>query len=176
MTPPGFHVYRQDCNVFTMPFWRAAEATDRQGITEMKYIAGLYEYWDAIRAKYPDAFLEECSGAGPRTDLDRREPRIAQRLRERLELLHRSLDLGRDPVRRGEHVGGLLGRQELLGIQRQRVGRPTVSSIILSPSSPLPTTWATASALMRDASFFEIDILTKIRSSFGSEPWSTPVT
>ena len=48
---PGFHVYRQDCNMQTMPFWRAAEAADRQGITEMKYIAGLYEYWDAIRAK-----------------------------------------------------------------------------------------------------------------------------
>ena len=43
-----------------MPFW-CAEAADRQGITEMKYIAGLYEYWDAIRAKYPDAFLEECT-------------------------------------------------------------------------------------------------------------------
>ena len=70
MTLPGFHVYRQDCNVFTGPFWRAAEPADRQGITEMKYIAGLYEYWDAIRAKYPDAFLEECSGAGPRTDLE----------------------------------------------------------------------------------------------------------
>ena len=34
----------------------------------MKYVAGLYEYWDAIRAKYPDAFLEECSGAGPRME------------------------------------------------------------------------------------------------------------
>ena len=58
---PGFHVYRQDCNMQTMPFWCAAEAADRQGITEMKYIAGLYAYWDAIRAKYPDAFLEECA-------------------------------------------------------------------------------------------------------------------
>jgi alpha-galactosidase len=67
---PGFLVYRQDCNVKTLPYWRAADAPDRQGITEMKYIAGLYEFWDAIRQKYPDAFLEECAGGGPRTDLE----------------------------------------------------------------------------------------------------------
>jgi alpha-galactosidase len=67
---PGFHVYRQDCNIPTLPYWRAADLPDRQGITEMKYIAGLYDYWDAIRQKYPEAFLEECSGAGPRTDLE----------------------------------------------------------------------------------------------------------
>ena len=43
MSLPGFHVYRQDCNMHTQPFWRR-RAPDRQGITEMKYIAGLYEF------------------------------------------------------------------------------------------------------------------------------------
>jgi alpha-galactosidase len=70
LTIPNFHVYRQDCNLSTLPYWRSADAADRQGIAEMKHIAGLYEFWDAIRQKYPDAFLEECAGAGPRTDLE----------------------------------------------------------------------------------------------------------
>ena len=50
MKLPGFGVYRQDCNIHCLPFWRHNDAPDRQGITEMKYIAGLYAYWDALIA------------------------------------------------------------------------------------------------------------------------------
>jgi alpha-galactosidase len=70
MKLPGFGAYRHDCNIHTLPFWRHTDAADRQGITEMKYIAGLYDYWDALIARYPDSFRVECSGAGPRTDLE----------------------------------------------------------------------------------------------------------
>jgi alpha-galactosidase len=70
MRLPGFEVYRHDCNMHPLPFWQHTDAADRQGITEMKYIAGLYAYWDALSARYPNSFRVECAGAGPRTDLE----------------------------------------------------------------------------------------------------------
>jgi len=67
---PGFAVYRQDFNMDPLPFWRDNDAPDRQGITEMKYIEGLYAYWDSLRAVRPDVLMEECASGGRRIDLD----------------------------------------------------------------------------------------------------------
>ncbi len=55
-------------------------------------------------------------------------------------------------------------------------GEPTDSSIILSPSRPLFEIRATVSVRMRAASFFVIESVTKMRVSWGSLLWSTPVT
>jgi alpha-galactosidase len=70
MQLPGFRVYRQDFNMDPLPYWRYNDAPDRQGITEMHYIEGLYVYWDRIRATWPDAFVEECASGGHRIDLE----------------------------------------------------------------------------------------------------------
>jgi alpha-galactosidase len=70
MELPGFRVYRQDFNMDPLPYWRYTDAPDRQGVTEMKYIEGLYTYWDRIRATWPDAFMEECASGGHRIDLE----------------------------------------------------------------------------------------------------------
>jgi alpha-galactosidase len=67
---PGFAVYRQDFNMDPLGNWRAADAPDRQGITEMKYIEGLYAYWDSLRAAHPDLLMEECASGGRRIDLE----------------------------------------------------------------------------------------------------------
>jgi alpha-galactosidase len=67
---PGFEVYRQDCNIDPLSFWRENDAPNRQGITEMHYIAGLYAYWDMIKARYPNALMEECASGGRRIDLE----------------------------------------------------------------------------------------------------------
>ncbi len=67
---PGFEVYRQDCNIDPLSFWRENDAPDRQGITEMHYIAGLYAYWDMIKARYPNALMEECASGGRRIELE----------------------------------------------------------------------------------------------------------
>ena len=39
--------YRQDFNIDPLPFWRQADAPDRVGMTEARYILGLYAFWDA---------------------------------------------------------------------------------------------------------------------------------
>ena len=70
MKRPGFRVYRQDFNMDPLAHWRQADTSDRQGITEIKFIEGLYAYWDRIAAKYPDSLREECASGGRRIDLE----------------------------------------------------------------------------------------------------------
>lgn len=70
MDMPGFRVYRQDFNMDPLPYWRFNDAPNRQGMTEMKYVEGLYAYWDRIRTTWPDAFMEECASGGRRIDLE----------------------------------------------------------------------------------------------------------
>ena len=70
MDLPGFRFYRQDFNMDPLPYWRFNDPPDRQGITEMKYIAGLYAFWDRIAAAWPDCLREECASGGRRIDLE----------------------------------------------------------------------------------------------------------
>lgn len=70
MDLPGFAFYRQDFNMDPLPYWRYTDEEDRQGIAEMKYIEGLYAYWDRIRTTYPDSIMEECASGGHRIDLE----------------------------------------------------------------------------------------------------------
>ena len=70
MELPGFRFYRQDFNMDPLPYWRHSDAPDRQGITEMKYIEGLYAYWDRIATAWPDSIREECASGGNRIDLE----------------------------------------------------------------------------------------------------------
>jgi len=70
MELPGFAVYRQDCNIGPLAYWRYNDAPDRQGITEIRYITGLYEYWGRIAENYPDSLRIECASGGRRIDLE----------------------------------------------------------------------------------------------------------
>jgi alpha-galactosidase len=70
MELPGFRVYRQDFNMDPRPYWLYNDAPDRQGITEMKYIEGLYAYWDRLAKSWPDSLREECASGGHRMDLE----------------------------------------------------------------------------------------------------------
>jgi alpha-galactosidase len=70
MKLPGFRFYRQDFNMDPLEYWRFNDPPDREGITESKYIEGLYAYWDRIRQTWPDAFLEECASGGRRIDIE----------------------------------------------------------------------------------------------------------
>jgi len=70
MDLPGFGVYRQDFNMDPLAYWRHNDAEDRQGITEMKYVQGLYEFWDSLAAAWPSGIREECASGGHRIDLE----------------------------------------------------------------------------------------------------------
>ena len=70
MDLPGFEVYRQDFNMDPLSYWLYSDAPDRQGMTELKYIEGLYLFWDEIAKNYPDSLREECASGGRRIDLE----------------------------------------------------------------------------------------------------------
>jgi alpha-galactosidase len=62
--------YRQDFNFTPAPYWAAADAPDRVGMSEIKSITGLYAFWDALRAQHPGLQIDNCSSGGRRIDLE----------------------------------------------------------------------------------------------------------
>jgi alpha-galactosidase len=66
----GVDTYRQDFNMYPLPYWRAGERPDRQGIREMHYVEGLYQLWDALQAAYPNLLIDNCASGGRRIDFE----------------------------------------------------------------------------------------------------------
>lgn len=62
--------YRQDFNFYPLSVWRAADEKNRKGITEIKYIAGLYRLWDALRKRFPNLLIDNCASGGKRIDIE----------------------------------------------------------------------------------------------------------
>ncbi len=70
ITEQGIGLYRQDFNMDPLVFWRAADAPDRQGITEIKHVTGYLAYWDELRRRHPDMLIDSCASGGRRNDLE----------------------------------------------------------------------------------------------------------
>jgi len=54
----GIDIYRQDCNFALSPLWAQADTADRQGITQIRYVEGLLEFWDGLRRRHPQLMLD----------------------------------------------------------------------------------------------------------------------
>ncbi|MBN1420858.1 MAG: alpha-galactosidase, partial [Planctomycetes bacterium] len=61
---------RWDFNIDPLGFWRRADAPDRQGMTEIRYIEGLYAMWDELIARHPGLVIDQCASGGRRLDLE----------------------------------------------------------------------------------------------------------
>jgi alpha-galactosidase len=70
ITECGVDIYRQDFNFDPLPYWQAADTPDRIGITEIKYIEGLYTFWDELRRRHPNIWIDNCASGGRRIDLE----------------------------------------------------------------------------------------------------------
>jgi arylsulfatase A-like enzyme len=70
--------YRQDFNTLPHLFWVAADAASsscnsgikREGLSEALHIAGLYRFWDDLRAKHDGLSIDNCASGGRRIDLE----------------------------------------------------------------------------------------------------------
>lgn len=62
--------YRNDFNFEPLEYWRSRDAWDRKGITEIKYINGLYRLWDALLERFPHLFIDDCASGGRRIDIE----------------------------------------------------------------------------------------------------------
>ncbi len=66
----GLDWYREDANIAPLEYWRHADAPDRQGITEIRYIEGLYALWDELIGRHPHLMIDNCASGGRRIDLE----------------------------------------------------------------------------------------------------------
>lgn len=62
--------YRQDYNIDPEWFWYSNDEPGRNGICEIRYISGLYKFWDYLRSEFPNLFIDNCAGGGRRLDLE----------------------------------------------------------------------------------------------------------
>jgi len=66
----GIDICRNDFNIAPLPFWQAADAPDRQGMAEIRYVEGLYEMWGELRRRHPGLLIDTCASGGRRIDLE----------------------------------------------------------------------------------------------------------
>ena len=66
----GLDCYRHDENIAPLEFWRAADAPDRQGITEIRWVEGLYAYWDELLRRHPNLIIDGVSSGSRFLDLE----------------------------------------------------------------------------------------------------------
>ncbi|MBO5069761.1 MAG: alpha-galactosidase [Roseburia sp.] len=66
----GVDIYRQDFNMEPLPYWRRNDEPDRKGITEIKYVMGMYHMWDTLLAEFPELMIDNCASGGRRLDLE----------------------------------------------------------------------------------------------------------
>jgi alpha-galactosidase len=70
ITEQGIDLYRQDFNMDPLALWRAHDAPDRQGITEIRHVTGYLAYWDELRRRHPSMLIDSCASGGRRNDLE----------------------------------------------------------------------------------------------------------
>jgi alpha-galactosidase len=70
LTEQGIDFYRQDFNIDPLPYWRAADTEDRQGIAEIRHVEGYLAYWDELLRRHPDMLIDSCASGGRRNDLE----------------------------------------------------------------------------------------------------------
>jgi alpha-galactosidase len=61
---------RWDFNLEPLGFWRRNDAPDRQGVTEIRHVEGLYAMWDELRARHPGLVIDLCASGGRRIDIE----------------------------------------------------------------------------------------------------------
>jgi alpha-galactosidase len=63
-------VYRQDFNTDPLECWQASDEENRKGLTEIKYINGLYAFWDELKRRFPTLLIDNCASGGRRIDME----------------------------------------------------------------------------------------------------------
>ena len=66
----GIDHYRQDFNIAPESIWLSNDKEGRKGMTEVKYIMGLYDYWDYLLTRFPRLLIDNCASGGRRIDYE----------------------------------------------------------------------------------------------------------
>lgn len=67
----GVDYYRQDFNwADGEGSWKMKDQPDRVGMSEIRYIEGLYAFWDCLLVRFPNLIIDNCASGGRRIDLE----------------------------------------------------------------------------------------------------------
>ena len=66
----GLDCYRQDFNIDPLSFWQVNDTPDRIGISEIRYIEGLYAFLGELRLRFPNLLIDNCASGGRRLDFE----------------------------------------------------------------------------------------------------------
>lgn len=66
----GIDCYRQDFNIDPLAFWQGNDSPDRIGISEIRYIEGLYTFLAELRLRFPNLLIDNCASGGRRLDFE----------------------------------------------------------------------------------------------------------
>ena len=62
--------YRQDFNMEPGKAMKQHDAPDRDGVTEIRHITGMYRMWDELLARRPQMLIDNCASGGRRIDIE----------------------------------------------------------------------------------------------------------
>lgn len=64
----GIDYYRQDCNIEPEKYWETNDEPERTGMKEIRYVEGLYRFWDYLLERFPELLIDNCASGGRRID------------------------------------------------------------------------------------------------------------
>jgi len=70
ITLAGLQWVRWDFNMSPLASWRSCDAPERQGMTEIRHIEGLYAMWDELARRHPGLLMDICASGGRRLDIE----------------------------------------------------------------------------------------------------------
>jgi alpha-galactosidase len=63
-------IFRSDYNMEPLFYWERNDPPDRQGMTEITFVEGMYNIWDELRARHPGLWIDDCASGGRLIDLE----------------------------------------------------------------------------------------------------------
>ncbi len=63
-------IYRNDYNIDPGSYWKMADEQGRTGMTEIRYVEGLYYFWDELLKRKPNLLIDNCASGGRRIDYE----------------------------------------------------------------------------------------------------------
>ena len=63
-------IFRQDFNMEPLSYWQRNDTTHRRGMTEIRFVEGMYEMWDQLRKRHPGLWIDNCASGGRMIDLE----------------------------------------------------------------------------------------------------------
>lgn len=70
ITEIGIDIFRNDNCTGPLRYWANADAADRVGMTEIRYITNFYRLWDTLLERFPHLMIDNCAGGGHRLELE----------------------------------------------------------------------------------------------------------